>query len=87
LSSGKVLVIGGTDASTFDIGYQNATIFDPVAGSWTDTIGTVTGRWAFATAELTDGRVLAAGGIVLSGAATPTPGVSVLTATAEVFTP
>ncbi|MEZ0109730.1 hypothetical protein ABH920_003744 [Catenulispora sp. EB89] len=87
LASGKLLATGGTDSSTFDIGYQNAHIFDPAANAWSGTIGTVAGRWAFAAVRLADGRVLAAGGITLSGAATPILGQSTTTATTEVYTP
>ncbi|GAA4235102.1 hypothetical protein GCM10022254_41610 [Actinomadura meridiana] len=84
LKSGKLLVIGGTDEATFDVGYQNAAIYDPGARTWTDTGGMVTGRWAFAAIELDDGRVLAAGGITRSGASTPEPG-DIVTAASETF--
>ncbi|MFK0236635.1 Kelch repeat-containing protein [Streptomyces vinaceus] len=84
LRSGKLLVIGGTDDSTFDVGYQNAELYDPQTRAWTATGGMVTGRWAFAVAELLDGGVLVAGGLVRSGAAVPDSG-DVLTATSEVF--
>ncbi|MFF8731199.1 Kelch repeat-containing protein [Streptomyces sp. NPDC015171] len=85
LRSGKVLVIGGTDDATFDTGYQNAVVYDPGANTWTPTGGMVTGRWALAAAELKDGRVLAAGGLVRSGAATP-DGSDVATGATELFT-
>ncbi|MGW0875343.1 Kelch repeat-containing protein [Streptomyces sp. NPDC002740] len=88
LRSGKVLVIGGTEDATFDVGYQNAEIYDPSAGpqgTWTPTGGMVTGRWAGAAAELEDGRVLAAGGLIRSGAATP-DSADMVTAASELFT-
>ncbi|WP_225826710.1 Kelch repeat-containing protein [Streptomyces naphthomycinicus] len=85
LRSGKVLVIGGTDDATFDTGYQNAEVYDPGANTWTPTGGMVTGRWAAAATELKDGRVLAAGGLVRSGAATP-DGTDVATGATELFT-
>lgn len=87
LSSGKVLVIGGTDDATFDVGYQNAEVYDPAAKTWTPTGGMVTGRWAFAAAEFADdGRVVVAGGLVRSGGATP-DNVDIVTAASEVFKP
>lgn len=87
LKSGKLLVIGGTDDATFDVGYQNAEVYDPAAKTWTPTGGMTVGRWAFAAAEFSDdGRVVAAGGLVRSGAATP-DNVDVATAASEIFTP
>jgi hypothetical protein len=85
LRSGLLLVIGGTDDSTFDVGYQNAGVYDPRARTWTPTGGMVEGRWAFAAAELADGGVLVAGGLVRSGAAVPDSG-DVVTDTTEIFT-
>ncbi|MFJ5262267.1 Kelch repeat-containing protein [Streptomyces sp. NPDC088387] len=85
LRSGRLLAIGGTDDSTFDVGYQNAEVFDPQAKTWTPTGGMVEGRWAFVAAELLDGRVLVAGGLVRSGAAVP-DSTSVLTDTSEIYT-
>ncbi|WP_370350258.1 Kelch repeat-containing protein [Catenulispora sp. EB89] len=87
LASGGVLVIGGTGSSGYDVGYQNAAIYDPVARAWTATAGLAVGRWGFAAAPLADGRVLVAGGVVASGVATANPGHDVLTAAAEVYTP
>ena len=86
LTSGKVLMAGGTDDASFDIGYQNADVYDPVARTWSADFPTVVGRWAPATVALADGRALMFGGITLSGAAAPVVGESVITATAEVFT-
>ncbi|AZM49244.1 Kelch-like protein 17 [Streptomyces sp. WAC 06738] len=85
LRSGRLLVIGGTDDSTFDVGYQNAEVYDPQARTWTPTGGMVEGRWAFAAAELADGRVLVAGGLVRSGAAVP-DNADVVTGSTEIFT-
>ncbi|WP_369174523.1 hypothetical protein AB5J49_44290 [Streptomyces sp. R28] len=88
LRSGKVLVIGGTEDATFDVGYQNAEIYDPSVGprgTWTSTGGMVTGRWAGVVAELEDGRVLTAGGLIRSGAASP-DSADVVTAASELFT-
>jgi N-acetylneuraminic acid mutarotase len=87
LGSGKVLVLGGTDNGTFDIGFQNAGLYDPTAKTWTETAGMVAGRWAPATVTLSDGRVLVAGGITLSGAAAPVLGEDVVTASTEIFAP
>ncbi|MCX4539403.1 kelch repeat-containing protein [Streptomyces sp. NBC_01565] len=84
LRSGKLLVIGGTDDSTFDVGYQNAEVYDPQTRTWTATGGMVTGRWSFAAAELQDGGVLVAGGLVRSGAAVA-DGHDLATATSEIF--
>lgn len=85
LRSGRLLVIGGTDDATFDVGYQNAEVYDPQARTWTPTGGMVEGRWAFAAAELADGAVLVAGGLVRSGAAVPDNG-DVVTDGTEFFT-
>jgi hypothetical protein len=87
LPSGRLLVIGGMEPANPNVGYQNATIYDPVSGTWTASGGMSVGRWAFGATPLADGRVLVVGGTVRSGVATTTPGTDVLTATAEVFTP
>jgi N-acetylneuraminic acid mutarotase len=82
----KALIAGGTDDSSFDIGYQHADSYDPAAKTWT-TVATVVGRWAPAAVVLNDGRVLLAGGITRSGAAAPVVGEAVVTPTTEIFTP
>jgi N-acetylneuraminic acid mutarotase len=82
----KALVAGGTDDSSFDIGYQHADGYDPAAKTWT-TVATVVGRWAAAAVVLNDGRALLAGGITRSGAAAPVVGEAVVTPTTEIFTP
>ncbi|MDT0347463.1 Kelch repeat-containing protein [Streptomyces litchfieldiae] len=85
LSGGRLLVIGGAGGPAFDVGYQNAALFDAAAGTWTPTGGLTSGRLAFAAAALPDGRVLVAGGVVRSGPATAEPGTDVLAASAEIF--
>lgn len=87
LASGAVLVVGGTDDASFDIGYQNSVGYDPGRRRWDPQTGMHMGRWAPAAVALPDGRALALGGIVLSGAAAPVAGEQVVTATTEVFTP
>ncbi|MDT0347464.1 DUF6603 domain-containing protein [Streptomyces litchfieldiae] len=89
LVTGHVLVVGGTGGPAAEVGYPGAVLYDPAADTWTPTGALAVGRWGFAVAELADGRILAAGGAALSGAAVPEPGpgVTVPTATAEVFTP
>jgi hypothetical protein len=82
----KALIIGGTDDSSFDVGYQHSDSYDPVAKSFA-TLPTVVGRWATAAVPLTGGRVLLAGGITRSGAAAPIAGEAVVTAATEIFTP
>jgi N-acetylneuraminic acid mutarotase len=87
LKSGKVVVVGGTDDGTFDIGYETAAVYDPGPKTWTVATGMKTGRWAPAVAVLPGDKVLVAGGITRSGPAAPTVGESVCTDTSEVFTP
>ncbi|MEU0094820.1 kelch repeat-containing protein [Kribbella sp. NPDC006257] len=86
LGSGKVLVLGGTDDGTFDIGYRNAAVYDPRPKTWADAGPMAVGRWAPAVLGLGGESVLVAGGIVRSGAAAPTIGEDLLTDTAEVYT-
>jgi N-acetylneuraminic acid mutarotase len=87
LPSTKLLVIGGMEHANPNAGYRSTTVYDPNSGTWAPADGLAVGRWAFGATALADGRVLAIGGTERSGIATPTPGVDVLTPTAEVFTP
>ncbi|MFI0481128.1 Kelch repeat-containing protein [Actinomadura sp. 9N215] len=86
LPAGKVLVVGGTDAATYDVGYANAAVYDPLAQTWAPTGGMTTGRFYCSATALADGRVLAAGGTVRAGSANPARGQDLLTATTEIFT-
>jgi hypothetical protein len=85
LRTGRVLVVGGTGGPGFAAGYRSAALYDPKSGTWTTTGALALGRWAQLTAELADGRIVAAGGIARAGAAAPGPG-SALSATTEIFT-
>ncbi|WP_165956410.1 Kelch repeat-containing protein [Kribbella antibiotica] len=87
LSSGKLVVIGGTDDGTFDIGYQTVAAYDPASKVWTPAADLKTGRWAPAVALLAGDKVLVAGGVTRSGSAAPVIGESLCSETAEVFTP
>ncbi|GAA2828387.1 Kelch repeat-containing protein [Kribbella solani] len=84
LPSGRVLQVGGTDSGSFDAGYRNAAVYDPATSAWTETVAPTVGRFGFA-AGLVDGRVLIAGGLNRSGAATFAAGADVVTASAECY--
>ncbi|WP_369174524.1 Kelch repeat-containing protein [Streptomyces sp. R28] len=45
LRSGRVLVLGGTDAATSDVGYAAAIVYDPRTRAWTPAAGLATGRF------------------------------------------
>jgi hypothetical protein len=60
LSSGKVLVLGGTVDWSFD--YTTAELFDPETGTWTATGSTNDPRHYHTATLLEDSRVLVAGG-------------------------
>jgi|GEM_PF-301044 len=87
LRSGRVLVAGGTAGPGFTGGYRSVLTYDPVSDRWTETGALALGRWAQATAELADGRVVAAGGTTVDGAAAPGPEAAARTASTEIFTP
>ncbi|MFJ2831039.1 DUF6603 domain-containing protein [Streptomyces sp. NPDC087263] len=86
LRTGRVLLLGGATGPAGTTGYRSATVYDPDTRAWTGVGGLGTGRRDFAAVELADGRVLAVGGVVRSGAAAP-GGIDVLTTTTEIFTP
>ncbi|MDN3358542.1 kelch repeat-containing protein [Actinomadura sp. DC4] len=86
LRTGRVLVAGGTGGPAFAAGFRNADLYDPKSDTWTTTGALALGRWAQLTAELTDGRIVAAGGIARAGAAAPGTGPA-LSAATEIFTP
>jgi uncharacterized protein DUF6603/galactose oxidase-like protein len=78
LRSGGVLVIGGTSGPTHAASFRDVAVYEPSAGTWTATGRLAAGRSGFAATELTDGRVLVAGGAANAG---------VPIATTEIFTP
>lgn len=87
LASGKVLLVGGTDSASYDVGYAGTVVYDPLAHTWSQAGGMATGRFYCSATALKDGRVLAAGGTVRASNANPGYGDDLLTATCEVFTP
>ncbi|MGE5830967.1 MAG: Kelch repeat-containing protein, partial [Micromonosporaceae bacterium] len=87
LHSGRVLVVGGTTGPGFTAGYRSVVAYDPEADRWSATGALALGRWAHATAELADGRVVTAGGTTRAGAAAPGPDGAALSATTEILTP
>jgi hypothetical protein len=85
LRNGKLLVFGGTDDANFDAGFASTILYDPLGQTWTATGGMHIGRTGAAVATLTDGRVLAAGGLAVAGNATnEDPATPALTA--ELYT-
>ncbi|MGW4382491.1 Kelch repeat-containing protein [Kitasatospora sp. NPDC004531] len=85
VGTGAVLVIGGTGSEADEAGFRSVLRYDGSADTWTAQPGLLTGRWGFAAAVLTDGRVLAAGGATRSGLAAADATGTELTAAAEVF--
>ncbi|PJN26148.1 kelch repeat-containing protein [Kitasatospora sp. CB02891] len=85
LGPGAVLVVGGTGSDADEAGYRSVVQYDAAADTWTARPGLLTGRWGFAAAVLSDGRVLAAGGAARTGLAAADPTVTELTAAAELF--
>lgn len=86
LSSGRVLILGGTDSATLNAGYRSAALYDPATEAWTAAGGLVVGRWGFGATALADGRVLATAGVTRSNYARP-GSTQVLTTSTEIFTP
>lgn len=70
LNSGKVLVVGGVEATTSEKGIEGADgpalssseLYDPETGRWTRTGSLTTGRISHTATLLADGRVLVLGG-------------------------
>ncbi|WP_426502611.1 DUF6603 domain-containing protein [Dactylosporangium sp. McL0621] len=75
--TGEVLLTGGTSGPGFTAGYRSVVVYDPGHDRWSPTGGLVNGRRDHAVAQLTDGRIVATGGL---GGDDPTAGT-------EVFTP
>lgn len=87
LKSGQILLVGGTDSASYDVGYAGTVVYDPLARTWNQAGGMSTGRFYCSATPLADGRILAAGGTVRAGDANPAYGADLLTATSELFTP
>ncbi len=79
LQNGKVLLAGGSDATT-SAAYTEAELYDPTTGTWSTTGSMNTPRRFAAYVLLNDGRVLAAAGNPNQGPGTPTN-------TAEIYDP
>jgi hypothetical protein len=60
LPNGKVLVAGGYNSSSGPL--ASAELYDPVAGTWSYTVGMATARYVHTATPLSDGKVLVAGG-------------------------
>ncbi|MFB8278049.1 Kelch repeat-containing protein [Nocardia colli] len=84
LPDGRVLAIGGADASNMTTGLRSAALYDPVTKQWQPVAGLATGRWAFGALALADGRVLVTGGVDHVDGSSSAWG---LTASTEIFTP
>jgi N-acetylneuraminic acid mutarotase len=82
-----VLVAGGVGRPRATAGFRKVLMFDPGANAWTSTDSLGTGRWDFSAVDLSDGRVLAVGGLTLADPAAPGPAPAELAATAEVYLP
>ena len=81
----RLLVAGGAASDRDEAGYRSALVYDVADDSWVPAAGLTDGRWSFAALALTDGRVLAAGGVARSGLAAADPGGTELLATTELF--
>ena len=65
LASGKVLIVGGADASGH--GVAGAALYDPDSNTWSSAASLATGRFAHTATLLHDGKVLVVGGVDGSG--------------------
>ncbi|WP_169814571.1 Kelch repeat-containing protein [Nocardia pseudovaccinii] len=62
LDSGAVFVFGGADEHSINCGFISTYRYRPDIDVWTPTAAMAAGRYDFASAVLTDGRILVAGG-------------------------
>lgn len=62
LQDGRVLVVGGYDATSPDYGSTQAELYDPSTGTWAATTNANFGHYEHTATLLDDGRVLIAGG-------------------------
>jgi N-acetylneuraminic acid mutarotase len=95
LSTGKVLVAGGTTVDFNGVTVASAELYDPVSGTWTGTGSLLQGRERFTATLLRSGKVLVAGGDsydgvnanVLTECELYDPGLGTWAATASMGTP
>jgi N-acetylneuraminic acid mutarotase len=73
LRSDDVLLLGGTGGPEFTAGYRRVLRYDPAGDTWQTVGGLNLGRFGFGVVELSDDRVLVAGGVAASGAAAAGP--------------
>lgn len=66
LSSGKVLAVGGRGRGSGGV-LTSAELFDPATKTWQTQGSMADGRASFAAVAMSDGRVLAAGGMSGNG--------------------
>ncbi len=62
LADGRILVVGGYDSGSGDIGLATAEIFDPATNSWTSVPNMSYRRWYPNATPLSDGRILVTAG-------------------------
>jgi hypothetical protein len=67
LSSGKVLVAGGTTVDFNGVTVASAELYDPASGMWTGTGNMLLGRERHTATVLRNGKVLVAGGDTYDG--------------------
>jgi N-acetylneuraminic acid mutarotase len=63
LSSGRVLVAGGSSLTGYDSAVASSELYDPATGAWTATGALIQRRVSDTATLLADGRVLVAGGL------------------------
>nr|WP_238352731.1 kelch repeat-containing protein [Kribbella solani] len=85
LSSGQLLLAGGTEAANPDTGYPSVLLYDPRLRLWSTVAPMTAGRFGFGLVALKDGRALAIGGIDRAGQARPHPGDDEVIAATETY--